>query len=72
MTQNNVASGGAILGAYSGLGAGWYALRSGAVSEGAFSMKPLRMKTSLLLTVTTFTGYFAGKLLFGAMAPVKK
>jgi hypothetical protein len=30
------------------------------------------MKTTYLLYATTIGGYFAGKMLFGALAPIKK
>jgi len=38
----------------------------------AVQLKPLRVKTSYLLYATTIAGYFAGKLIFGAIAPIKK
>jgi hypothetical protein len=36
------------------------------------SLKPLRVKTTYLLYAATIAGYFAGKLIFGAIAPIKK
>ena len=35
-------------------------------------MKPMRMKTTYLLYTTTLLGYFAGRTVFGMIAPVQQ